>query len=75
MVIVFLVCGIFPLVPGAGVFWTSYYIVSDQLQAALASGFAACKGTFSIVFGIIIITEITRRFGVFRFRKKNKEIK
>ena len=64
-VIIFLVCGIFPLVPGAGVFWTSYYIVSDQLQSALNSGFLACKGTFAIVFGIIIITEICRRFGVF----------
>ena len=64
-VIIFLVCGIFPLVPGAGVFWTSYYIVSDQLQAALNSGFLACKGTFAIVFGIIIITEVCRRFGVF----------
>lgn len=74
-VLIFLVCGIFPLVPGAGVFWTSYYIVSDQLQEALVSGFTACKGTFSIVFGIIIITEITRKFGVFRFRKINKETK
>lgn len=74
-VIIFLVCGIFPLVPGAGVFWTSYYVVSDQLHEAINSGFMACKGTFSIVFGIIIITEITRRFGVFRFRKKNKEQK
>ncbi|MBQ0057110.1 MAG: threonine/serine exporter family protein [Bacteroidales bacterium] len=60
-VIVFLVCGIFPLVPGAGVFWTSYNIVSDQLSAALASGFLAVKLTFAIVFGIIIFTEARRR--------------
>lgn len=61
-VIVFLVCGIFPLVPGAGVFWTSYNIVSDQLNAALNSGFTAVKLTFAIVFGIIIFTEIRRKF-------------
>ena len=61
-VIVFLVCGIFPLVPGAGVFWTSYNVVSDQLNAALNSGFMAVKLTFAIVFGIIIVTEIRRRF-------------
>lgn len=60
-VIVFLICGIFPLVPGAGVFWTSYYIVSDQLNAALSSGFLAVKLTFAIVFGIIIYTEARRR--------------
>ena len=64
-VIIFIVCGIFPLVPGAGVFWTSYYIVSDQLQAALNSGFMACKGTVAIVFGIIIMTEFSRRFKLF----------
>lgn len=61
-VIVFLVCGIFPLVPGAGVFWTSYYVVSDQLPLALSCGFIAVKCTFAIVFGIIIITELRRRF-------------
>lgn len=60
-VIVFLVCGIFPLVPGAGVFWTSYNVVSDQLYAALNSGFMAVKLTFAIVFGIIIVTEVRRR--------------
>lgn len=60
-VIVFLICGIFPLVPGAGVFWTTYYIVSDHLTSALASGFMAVKLTFAIVFGIIIITEIRNR--------------
>lgn len=65
-VIVFLVCGIFPLVPGAGVFWTTYNIVSDQLTAALASGFMAIKLTFAIVFGIIIFTEIRRRFKSWR---------
>ena len=60
-IIVFLVCGIFPLVPGAGVFWTSYNIVSNQLNAALSSGFLALKITFAIVFGIIVVTEIRRR--------------
>lgn len=65
-VIVFLICGIFPLVPGAGVFWTSYYVVSDQLSAALASGFLAVKLTFAIVFGIIIFTEARRRLHLSR---------
>lgn len=60
-VIVFLVCGIFPLVPGAGVFWTTYNIVSDQLPAALKSGFRAVALTFAIVFGIIVYTEIRHR--------------
>lgn len=60
--IVFLLCGIFPLVPGAGVFWTSYYVVSDQLRLALSSGFMAVKVTIAIVLGIILISELPYRF-------------
>ncbi len=60
-VVVFLVCGIFPLIPGAGVFWTCYHIVSDQLPAALQSGFMALKVTVAIAFGILIMTEALRR--------------
>ena len=59
--IVFLLCGIFPLVPGAGVFWTSYYVVSDQLRLALDSGFMAVKVTIAIVLGIILISELPNR--------------
>ena len=60
--IVFLLCGIFPLVPGAGVFWTSYYVVSDQLQLALGSGFMAVKVTIAIVLGIILVSELPNRW-------------
>ena len=67
--IVFLLCGIFPLVPGAGVFWTSYYVVSDQLRLALDSGFMAVKVTIAIVLGIILISELPNRiFTSFRRR-------
>ena len=65
--IVFLLCGIFPLVPGAGVFWTSYYVVSDQLRLALGSGFMAVKVTIAIVLGIILISELPNR--MFNFRR------
>lgn len=57
-VAVFLICGIFPLVPGAGIFWTAYNIVADQFAAAAASGFTALKVTLAIAFGILIINEI-----------------
>ena len=64
--IVFLLCGIFPLVPGAGVFWTSYYVVSDQLSLAFSSGFMALKVTIAIVLGILLIGELPARFFVIR---------
>lgn len=57
-VTVFLICGIFPLIPGAGIFWTSYYIVSAQHTAALATGFTAIKVCVAIVLGIIVLFEL-----------------
>lgn len=55
---IFLICGIFPLIPGAGVFWSSYYMVSRQFRQALSSGFTAVAVTVAIVLSIIIVTNI-----------------
>lgn len=55
---VFVICGIFPMIPGGGVFWSSYYAVSDQLTAALQTGLNSIKITIAIVFGIIIVSNI-----------------
>ena len=55
---VFLICGDFPLIPGAGVFWSSYYVVSEQMYASLNAGFTAVKVTIAIVLGIIIAATV-----------------
>lgn len=52
---VFLICGIIPLVPGGGIFWTAYYLVSDQLLLAATTGFTALKVTIAIAGGIILV--------------------
>jgi uncharacterized membrane protein YjjP (DUF1212 family) len=57
---VFLICGAFPLIPGAGVFWSSYYVVSEQMRASLDAGFLAVKITIAIVLGIIIAANVLR---------------
>lgn len=54
---IFLISGIFPLVPGAGVYWTVYYIVTDQLWKALETGYMAVKAAVAIVLGIVFIFE------------------
>jgi len=58
---VFLLCGIFPLVPGAGIFWCTYYLVSNQLSLALEPGFSALKAAIAIVLGIILAMELPQR--------------
>ena len=71
-VTVFLVCGIFPLVPGAGIFWTSYNIVSDQFNAAMQTGSSAIKITVAIVFGILAITELNGKNRIGRLFSKKR---
>ena len=67
----YLVTGIFPLVPGADVYWTSYYIVTDDLALASETGFTAIKVAAAIVLGIIFVFEIPQGFfAVLAGRKK-----
>ena len=61
-VTVFLISGIFPLVPGAGIYWTSYYLVTGQMRLAASSGFAAVKAAIAIVLGIVFVFEIPNGF-------------
>ncbi|MBO7499249.1 MAG: threonine/serine exporter family protein, partial [Bacteroidaceae bacterium] len=65
---VFLICGIFPLVPGAGIYWTSYYVISGHLHAALTAGFTAIKVVIAIIFGIVFTTDV-----IFRFLKRRRK--
>ena len=60
-VTVFLICGIIPLVPGGGIFWTAYHLVANHLQLAATTGFTALKVTIAIAGGIIIATAIGTR--------------
>ena len=55
---VFLICGIFPLIPGAGVFWSAYYIASTQLESAIMMGLSSVKLTLAIVLGIIVAANV-----------------
>ncbi len=58
---VFLICGIIPLVPGGGIFWTAYYLVGNQLRLAATTGFTALKVTIAIAGGIILLGALTGR--------------
>lgn len=58
---VFVLCGIFPLVPGAGIFWCTYYLISQQLSQSLVTGFTAAKMAIAIVLGIILAMELPQK--------------
>ena len=69
---VFLLCGIFPLVPGAGIFWCTYYLVSAQLPQAMGTGFGAVKAAAAIVLGIILAMELPQR--IFSGRRRKQKV-
>lgn len=58
----FLLCGIFPLVPGAGIFWFTYYLTDEQFNLSLQTGWVASKIALAIVLGIILVMELPQRF-------------
>ena len=64
---IFMITGIFPLVPGAKFYWAAYYLVTNQIQDFRTSGMSALKIMIAIVLGIIFVFELPHKF----FRSKN----
>lgn len=60
-VTLFLIPGIFPLVPGANVYWTAFYFVTNEPKLASMNGYMAIKIAFAIVLGIVFVFEIPQK--------------
>lgn len=50
---VYLLCGIFPLVPGAGIYYTAYYLITGDNTRFASKGLETFEIALAIVFGII----------------------
>ena len=72
-VTIFLISGIFPLVPGAGIYWTAYYLVMGQNSECLRAGLTTVKTAFAIVLGIVFVFEIPQTFFRRLFHKFSKK--
>ena len=79
-VTIFLIAGIFPLVPGAGVYWTVYHIVMEELFLAVSTGYSAMKEAIALVMGIVFVFELPQKLfvrmagwlGSCDFKKRNR---
>lgn len=72
---VFLVSGIFPLVPGAGVYYTAYYFVTNSLQLASQKGLESLKVAFAIALGIVFVVSIPKKwFQISYWRNRKNQI-
>ena len=54
-VTVFLLTGIFPLVPGAGIYYTAYYFIQGNNSLALANGISTFKVAVALAVGIALV--------------------
>jgi len=52
-VTVYLLAGIFPLVPGAGIYYTSYYFIMHEMESFASKGAETVIVAGSIAFGIV----------------------
>ena len=60
-VTVYLLAGIFPLVPGAGIYYTSYYFIMHEMNNFAKYGAETLIVAGSIVFGIVFGFAIPQR--------------
>ena len=67
---VFMVAGIFPLIPGSSVYYTAYYFATGDFVQAAMKGIEAIKISFAIVVGIHLIDAIPPKLFRRRFWKE-----
>ena len=63
----FLISGLFPLVPGAGMYYTMLAIVHNDLSEALSSGISTLSTAAVMALGILFVSTLSR--GITYFRK------
>lgn len=54
----FLLCGIFPLVPGAGIYYTAYYFLQDAQGLCVDKGIETIKIAVALALGIALVCSI-----------------
>jgi uncharacterized membrane protein YjjB (DUF3815 family) len=58
---VFLISGIFALVPGAGIYYTAYYFIMGDNAMAVAKGVETFKIAVALAVGIVLVLALPGR--------------
>ncbi len=72
---IFLASGIFPLYPGATVYYTAFYLVMDDLMQALDKGILAIKIAFAIVLAIVFVVSIPKEWFMIKDRINKRVVR
>ncbi len=59
---IFIVTGIFPLVPGAGIYYTAYYFVTGDMAMAGQKGSETLITALAIAVGIVLANVVPQRW-------------
>ena len=70
-VTVFLICGIFPLVPGAGIYYTAYNFIIGNNQMAVAKGVETIKIAVAIALAVVFTFAADTGFPLCKSRKED----
>lgn len=62
----FLISGLFPLVPGAGMYYTMLAIVHNDLSEALSTGISTLSTAAVMALGILFVSTLSRGIAYFR---------
>jgi uncharacterized membrane protein YjjB (DUF3815 family) len=73
-VTVYLLVSIFPLVPGTGIYYTSYYLITRQKELFSVTGLTTFETAAAIAFGIALGFGLPQSwFGMFRRKEDGIE--
>lgn len=71
---VFMISGIFPIVPGIGIYNTIYDFMTGDVDAGILSGLGTFKAVAAIVLGIVCVFVIPDKwFRSLKFQKKESK--
>ncbi len=67
---VFLLCGIFPLVPGAGIYYTAYYFIMGDTSLTMIKGAETIKIAGALALGMVLVLGLPSRLFQPIFQRK-----
>ena len=71
----YLVVAIFPLIPGAGIFYSSNYIAHANISSAVSKSIETVGITGAIAVGILMVSTIVRHGGILTNRVHKKRLR
>ena len=67
----YLVVSLFPLLPGAGIYYTMAYMVENEMTRFAAKGYQTAAIAAALALGILLVSTVFRIWSNYRMKKRN----